>query len=58
MKTINIRLKDEEKILKSVIYKGIECEVFFNYSNGYIEILCVDEIILINMNDTDQQIYW
>lgn len=35
-------------VKKVVSYRGIECQIIFDYRNGNYEILCLDEIILVN----------
>lgn len=37
-----------------VIYKGIKCEVIYNYGNGNYEIVFGEQILLVS--DTDIQI--
>lgn len=31
-----------------VIYKGLECKLIYGYQNGNYEILCLNNVILVN----------
>lgn len=35
-------------VLMKVLYKGIECKIIYDYRNGYFEIKCLDDIILVD----------
>ena len=36
---------------KMVVYKGIECEVIYNYGNGNYEILFGEQILLVQESE-------
>jgi hypothetical protein len=34
-----------------VLYKGIECKIFWNYGNGYYEIIFLKEVLLVHESE-------
>jgi hypothetical protein len=34
-----------------VLYKGIECEIVWDYGNGFFEIMVIDEVFLVNESE-------
>lgn len=34
-----------------VLYKGIECEIVWDYGNGFFEIMVIDEVFLVSESE-------
>jgi hypothetical protein len=34
-----------------VLYKGFECKIFWNYGNGYYEIIFLKEVLLVHESE-------
>lgn len=41
-------------IYEIVLYKGLKCHVVFDYGNGNLEILCLDEVLLVHEGQIDR----
>lgn len=41
-------------IYEVVLYKGLRCNVVFDYGNGNLEILCLDEVLLVHEGQIDR----
>lgn len=50
---IEFELKGVEITLGTVFYKGLECKIIFDYQNGNYEIMCLEEIFLVNESQID-----
>lgn len=50
-----ITLKGVWKLIYEVVlYKGLRCNVVFDYGNGNLEILCLDEVLLVHEGQIDR----
>ena len=38
-------------IKETVLYKGIECKIIWEYGNGNYEILCLGEVVLVDKSE-------
>lgn len=50
---VEFELRGVEITLGTVLYKGLECKIIFDYENGNYEIMCLEEIFLVNESQID-----